>query len=212
MTKLPFVRSSDLVVQETGSELLIYDLKSHKAYCLNETSALVYRSCDGKTSYNDLKRTNPKLSEEVYKLALSELSKLGLLTETYGKDFSRRDLLQKAAASALVLPLITGLHVPASGQAGSCVGDGLPCSLNNPGSCCSQTCINANPSPSCGCVPDGGSCSLGNPGACCSQTCINGSPSPACTCLPSGSTCNLNNPGDCCSQTCINGNPSPTCA
>lgn len=45
----------ELVVQEFEKEVLIYDLNNHKAYTLNETSSLVWRMCDGKTS---IKRMN----------------------------------------------------------------------------------------------------------------------------------------------------------
>jgi hypothetical protein len=38
----PKCRQNELVVQELRNELLIYDLQTHKASCLNETSALVW--------------------------------------------------------------------------------------------------------------------------------------------------------------------------
>ena len=44
----PSTRKSDIVVQKTGEEVLIYDLKVDKAFCLNETSALIWQACDGK--------------------------------------------------------------------------------------------------------------------------------------------------------------------
>ena len=37
----PKARVSDLVIQESGNELLIYDLKTNKAQSLNETSARI---------------------------------------------------------------------------------------------------------------------------------------------------------------------------
>ena len=43
-------RKDDIVVKKLKDETLIYDLKENKAYCLNETSAMVWRLCDGKRS------------------------------------------------------------------------------------------------------------------------------------------------------------------
>jgi len=44
---LPQARSEDLVIQDIGDEVLVYDLTRHKAHCLNRTAALVWRKCDG---------------------------------------------------------------------------------------------------------------------------------------------------------------------
>jgi hypothetical protein len=38
----PISRKSHIVVQYFGNEILIYDLTENKAFCLNETSALVW--------------------------------------------------------------------------------------------------------------------------------------------------------------------------
>ena len=43
----PKARKENLVVQESNGEVLIYDLDTNKAFCLNETSALVWQACDG---------------------------------------------------------------------------------------------------------------------------------------------------------------------
>jgi hypothetical protein len=37
----PKNRKNDIVIQELKDEILIYDLTTNKAYCLNETSAAV---------------------------------------------------------------------------------------------------------------------------------------------------------------------------
>jgi hypothetical protein len=55
MNKLPIARNADIVVQTLGKEVLIYDLNTHKAYNLNETSAIVYQACDGKTLFDELR-------------------------------------------------------------------------------------------------------------------------------------------------------------
>ena len=46
-------RQNGLVVQEMPGEVLVYDLDSNKAHCLNESAATVWRSCDGNNSVAD---------------------------------------------------------------------------------------------------------------------------------------------------------------
>lgn len=43
----PKARTKDLLVQEPEKELLSCDLDAHKAFCLNETTALICQFCDG---------------------------------------------------------------------------------------------------------------------------------------------------------------------
>ena len=47
---MPRARQDELIVEELQDETLVYDLKRHKAHCLNRTSALVWRRCDGRTT------------------------------------------------------------------------------------------------------------------------------------------------------------------
>jgi hypothetical protein len=42
MLHLPTRRRANIVVRELENEVLLYDLSLHKAWCLNQTSALVY--------------------------------------------------------------------------------------------------------------------------------------------------------------------------
>jgi len=51
---LPNSRTRDLVLQNTGDELLVYDLITNRAICLNHTSVMVWQMCDGKKSFSDL--------------------------------------------------------------------------------------------------------------------------------------------------------------
>ena len=46
----PTARSANLTVQELADETLIFDHQNHKAHCLNRTTALVWKLCDGRTS------------------------------------------------------------------------------------------------------------------------------------------------------------------
>ena len=45
MKMRPKSRTDNLVVQEMNDEVLVYDLDSNKAVCLNETAAIVWKSC-----------------------------------------------------------------------------------------------------------------------------------------------------------------------
>ena len=47
---MPRARQDELVVEELPDETLVYDLKRHEAHCLNRTSALAWRRCDGRTT------------------------------------------------------------------------------------------------------------------------------------------------------------------
>ena len=50
----PIARKNGLVVQEVPDEVLVYDLDTNKAHCLNKTAAAVWQSCDGKTSVPEI--------------------------------------------------------------------------------------------------------------------------------------------------------------
>ena len=122
--KLPSARNNNIVVQELGKELLIYDLLTHKAYQLNETSMIVFNHCDGRTSFDELKRTH-NFSEDLIHLTLSGLAKERLLAGDYQPEFagvSRRAALKKVGlACAVALPVITALSAPTAASAASTV-------------------------------------------------------------------------------------------
>jgi hypothetical protein len=126
MNNLPAPRSENIVVQELGGEILIYDLKSNKAFCLNETSAIVYRACgeNGAESLEKLKREN-KFSDDLVRLALDDLQKNGLLAgdAEFAANFggvSRRQMIKRVAAvSAIALPLVSTLVAPRAAHAAS---------------------------------------------------------------------------------------------
>ena len=45
-----------LVIQELAEETLIFDQRNGKAHCLNRTTALVWKLCDGQTSLAEIAR------------------------------------------------------------------------------------------------------------------------------------------------------------
>jgi hypothetical protein len=50
----PKARWEDLVLQEMPDEVLVYDLKGHKAHMLNQTAAFVWNHCDGQTTASEM--------------------------------------------------------------------------------------------------------------------------------------------------------------
>ena len=213
--KLPRARNTEIMVSDLGDELLIYDHAASKAFCLNETLKIVYQACDGKTTFDELKKEHKKLIDEVILLSLDKLRQSNLLGEDFSTDVSRRSLLAKAAYSAVALPVIVNLIAPSAASAASCLAGGSSCSILNPGACCSRTCVDNNGNPICdtGCAPAGSSCSVNNPGTCCSQVCLNNNGNPICapTCTPAGGSCDIFNPGTCCSQVCNGNGGNPIC-
>jgi len=145
MRDFPSARSKDLIIEELADEVLVYDLSTDKAHCLNRMSALIWKNCDGTTSESELavilqRELGTPTSTQVVKLGLEELAGHGLLQEDVvaspGERLSRRRLIQNLGLSAaMALPLIMSISAPAAAGAGSttnpCVanprGFGCPC-------------------------------------------------------------------------------------
>lgn len=152
----PLSRQNDIVVQELNSEILIYDLKANKAYCLNEASSLVWQACDGKSSVSEIgKQLSEKLkspiSEEFVFYTLENLKENDLLTHGMRtpaalEGLSRREVIRRIGFGSLAaLPLVISLVAPTAANAasGEVVGFGDPCTgtAGTQGSCASgQVC------------------------------------------------------------------------
>lgn len=125
--KLPKARTENLVEQNLGAEILIYNLLTHKAFNLNETLSIVYQNCDGETSFGELKNKY-KFTDDFIYLALDELKRSDLLAKdaVYSSPFaktSRREVIKKVGlATMLALPLIAGLVAPQASNAASAAG------------------------------------------------------------------------------------------
>jgi hypothetical protein len=147
----PKGKEHDLVVQELDGELLIYDLQSNKAYCLNETAARIFKSCDGKTSLGDMIMQIG--DEDLVWLGLNDLRKQKLIehdlpTPAKFEGMSRRTVVKHIGLSSLLaVPVIASMVAPAAAQAGTVCG--IPCSNSStcmvPGSACG----NCGPDMSC---------------------------------------------------------------
>lgn len=147
-------RTNGLVVQEVPDEVLIYDLESSRAHCLNQTAAMVWKACDGKTSVSDIARvigtqTGNTVSDDLVWLAIDQLNDISLMESQVASQFagkSRREALKKIGmASMIALPIIASLAAPKSVMAlTSCscqtVGDNPSLDCQAQPSCPQDTC------------------------------------------------------------------------
>lgn len=154
----PKARFNGLVVQEMPDEVLVYDLDTNKAHCLNSSAAMVWRSCDGTRSVADIVKEfersgNGGVSEDFVWLALDQLQENDLLETKLAKRFSgqsRRQVLKTIGlASIVAVPVIASLVAPPNALAVvSCVcnpaNGNLDCTA--PGNC-NPTCTASH------CVP-----------------------------------------------------------
>ncbi len=147
----PTKRKADLVVERLPDETLVYDLRNHRAYCLNLSSSLVWNHCDGKTGISDLatlvaQELKVPDSKDLVQLALDELKRARLITggpeeASNAPALSRRDAVRRLGLAGILGPLIpavVSLVAPTAASAVTCVGD-KDCK-NNPrafvGLCC----------------------------------------------------------------------------
>lgn len=130
LSKLPQAKTENIVVQNLEDEVLIYNLVTNKAFCLNETSALVYQACNGKTDFEEIKDTH-NLTDEIIFLALDLLKKEKLLEESFVsplEGMKRREVIRLIGKTSLIaLPVIASLVAPTAIQAAaSCGGTSAP--------------------------------------------------------------------------------------
>ena len=118
--------TKDLVIQNLKDELLIYNLQTNKASCLNQTAALVWESCDGKSSISEIaEKLNKKFKggvvhEDLVMFAIMELKGNGLIEngekELEHMEFeglSRREIVRKVGFASLVaLPIVSSIVAP----------------------------------------------------------------------------------------------------
>lgn len=139
---LPRARSYGIVVQEMPDEVLVYDLDTNKAHCLNSSSAIVWRACDGATTIAKVvedieKATGGKVSDEFVWLAIDQLNSKGLLESKIEPKFegrSRREALKRIGmASVVALPVIASLVAPPNALAAT------SCNCSTTSNCTLQT-------------------------------------------------------------------------
>lgn len=130
---VPVARQTGLVIQEIPNEILVYDLEANKAFCLNQTAALVWKACNGENSIADIAKDlaselKAPIGEDFIWLALGQLEKDNLLEDFAVKELpakkaglSRREAIKKIGlASAIALPIVAALTVPQTALAATC--------------------------------------------------------------------------------------------
>jgi hypothetical protein len=139
-----------LVIQQLPEEVLIYDRERDKAHCLNQTAALVWKYCDGKTTVANMARKlardldSTAIDEKVVWYALDQLSKDHLLEESLVPPamlagMTRREMVRALGVAAVVaVPLVTSIVAPTPAQAGSCLPTSAGCTASV--QCCSGLC------------------------------------------------------------------------
>jgi hypothetical protein len=142
----PKARVEGVVVRDLAEEVLVYDLDTHKAVCLNSTAAAVWRLCDGRRTAADIRRTLEKTAggavpEELVWLALEQLGRDHLLDARVPRPsalvgISRRELIRRVGLTAAVaVPVIASIVAPTSADAASCLPQGAACQES--AQCCS---------------------------------------------------------------------------
>jgi hypothetical protein len=144
---VPEARKEGLVVQDLSDEVLIYDQRRHKGHCLNQTAALVWKHCDGKTSVSEMthlleEELKTPVKEEIVWLALEQLGKSHLLSKRVTlaqPGITRREVMKRIGlAAAVALPVVTSIVAPTAVQAATCKPSGQSCGTSS--QCCSGLC------------------------------------------------------------------------
>ena len=153
LTVCPKSRKDGLIVRKVADEVIVYDLESHKAHCLNPEAAEIWNVCDGNRDGRAILEAvyGDPITEEhqaAYLVGLRELQKKHLLDELNADSeigslarTSRRELLArfgKVAAVTIALPTVMSIISPTPAEADSCLASGAPCSSSS--QCCSGLC------------------------------------------------------------------------
>lgn len=121
-------RRTDLIEQEVGDELLLYDRDRNHLHRLNRTAASLWHRCDGNTTDEemvDLVRQDlqqPVNAEDVH-LGLDRLAEADLLVESKSwtaQSLTRRRMITKlgaAAGAGLLVPVVESIVVPRVAEA-----------------------------------------------------------------------------------------------
>lgn len=119
-------RIDDLLVTQTGDDLLIYDRATQALHHLDSLSSWVWRSLDAHSSLNALTASAQtafpgRVTSESVAMALRQLHEAGLLEGDVpiAEGQSRRTLLKRAAVGGAMLPAIASITVPMAAAAQS---------------------------------------------------------------------------------------------
>ena len=138
------IQRENLLTHNSEEETLIYDLNRNKAFCLNHTSAIVWRFCNGKNSISDISKNlsnhfNIPVDEDFVWLTLDQLQKKELVKNVPKipvelSGLSRRDIIKKIGLGTMIaLPVISSLIAPPAIHAASVtnLAAGRPCTRSS---------------------------------------------------------------------------------
>ncbi|HET7291972.1 MAG TPA: PqqD family protein [Vicinamibacteria bacterium] len=146
----PRARKDGLIVERLGGETLVYDLERHRAHCLNPTAAVVWDSCDGRSTEAQIARRVADALDlpddaALVELALARLDRARLLDRGSGPprskaaSLSRREAVRRLGLAAAAVPVVAGIVAPTAAQAATCLIDidtGRPCAASQCGREC----------------------------------------------------------------------------
>jgi hypothetical protein len=116
----PVARADELVVEEVGDELLVYDQTNETAHSLSVAAARVWRACDGERSARALS-VELDMDADTVARALEELDECNLLDHGGPlTGMTRREAALKGAkvgAAAATAPLIYSILAPVPAMA-----------------------------------------------------------------------------------------------
>ena len=155
---VPHARSTGLIITDLDEEILVYDKECDKAFCLNQTSALVWKYSNGKRTVAEIARAmehklHSSVDVQVVWFALQQLEKDHLMRADaalpkQAAGISRREFVKKMGmtAVAVTVPAIISMTAPLSAFAQSCLPiatqgctassqccNGCCCTTSNPG-------------------------------------------------------------------------------
>jgi hypothetical protein len=122
----PLARTEGLTIDEVDDEVRVYGETSDVGCVLNETAAIVWRSCDGKRTLKDLvnvvsEQLGTPADEDMVLMALDKLAQHGLLLSGYeprggtAERLSRRRFFNRAGiagAAAIAAPVVYAAVTP----------------------------------------------------------------------------------------------------
>jgi hypothetical protein len=130
MIDRPQVRSTGILTESVGAELVVYDSVSRSAHCLSADAAAVWVLCDGGHSSADM-AAELGAPAAMVDAALRELADAGLLEDIprVERGMSRRTATKRiatAGAAALTAPLVYSVAIPRAAAAMSGTATGPP--------------------------------------------------------------------------------------
>lgn len=123
--EMPLGVCEGISTQKVGDELLLYDKRTHKAFCLNASAAIVWELANGARALDELAdlasaALHMPISRDLVTFILDELGRKNLLQSTAAPNtapMSRRSALRKLGACAALLPVIASISAPTAAQA-----------------------------------------------------------------------------------------------